>query len=244
MSRKINSYWNEGASARIPVKYVDGKWEYFYGDMLPIQEGTLGELIIPKNSINDKSFLDKVNNKTRHKILPKGSKLLVALTIRLKTIMSDDIRKHLCRLSHSEFGYAPFIKNSHLSPDTQFIKITVGDSTDRQLSLDSTSEGGVWLEIEGLQPKRIKSSGIELPENFSDVSANSLNHAFTLLSAVYEPWRQSHTGNIYSRMFYQEINKKWYPLDVLRNAAIAKDEHELIKKQWEEIKKKLNLDVT
>ena len=37
------------------------------------------------------------------------------------------------------------------------------------------------------------------------------------MKVVFEPWRKSHTGNIYGRIFYKEKNSKWYPIDVLRN---------------------------
>ncbi len=40
---------------------------------------------------------------------------------------------------------------------------------------------------------------------------------------------------------YKEKNNRWYPIKVLRNTAIIKDEHELIKEQWAVISKKLNL---
>jgi len=59
-----------------------------------------------------------------------------------------------------------------------------------------------------------------------------LNHAFTKLSETYDTWRISHTGNIYTRVFYQERNGKWYPLDLLRNEKLEKQEQEIAKGLW------------
>ena len=99
------------------------------------------------------------------------------------------------------------------------------------------------IHLEGLQAKGISTRTVQLPDNAFDCRAESLNPAFTMLSESYEPWRKSHTGNIYDRIYYQEKNGKWYPLNVLRNAAIAKDEHQLIREQWARISKTLNLQM-
>ena len=72
---------------------------------------------------------------------------------------------------------------------------------------------------------------LQLPikEHDKDVFVDSLNYAFTRLSEQYEPWRISHTGNIYDRIFYKENNEKWYPIDLLRNVISAKkEEHQLV----------------
>ena len=36
-------------------------------------------------------------------------------------------------------------------------------------------------------------------------------HAFTLLSQMYEKHRISNTGNVYTRVFYQDRDQHWYP---------------------------------
>ena len=67
---------------RIPVKLVDGQWEFFYGGKVPVADGTIGDLIIDKTSVEDKEFLKPLTHKSDHKILDVGTKLLVALTIK------------------------------------------------------------------------------------------------------------------------------------------------------------------
>ena len=111
---------------------------------------------------------------------------------------------------------------------------------EEQIRQGTNPEGGVSLRIEGLQPKSLISGAILIPTQ--DEPADSLNHAFTLLSETYEPWRKSHTGNVYRQVLYQEKNGKWYPLDILRKATEAKDEHQFVREQWVTISQSLNLD--
>ncbi|MBC8751519.1 MULTISPECIES: hypothetical protein [Paraburkholderia] len=85
----------------------------------------------------------------------------------------------------------------------------------------------------------IVTSQILVPLIVSEEPLDSLNHAFTRLSEKFEPWRKSHTGNVYDRVLYQEKSGRWYPLNVLRDAAIAREEHEFIRAEWVRIQKVL-----
>ena len=87
--------------------------------------------------------------------------------------------------------------------------------------------------VEHLEADGLGSTRIELPKEISPEPVGSLNHALTKLSEAYETWRISHTGNVYERVLYQERNKKWYPLDVLRNEKLEKQEKEIAKELWE-----------
>jgi hypothetical protein len=79
----------------------------------------------------------------------------------------------------------------------------------------------------------LASTSIQLPKKISEKPVASLNHAYTKLSETYETWRISHTGNIYTRILYRESNGNWYPLDVLRNEALDKQEQEIAKALWD-----------
>jgi hypothetical protein len=68
-----------------------------------------------------------------------------------------------------------------------------------------------------------------------------LNHAFTKLSELFEPWRKAHTGSIYERVFYLESNDRWYPLKDLRNRAVDDAERGLIKELWERVASELGI---
>ncbi len=236
----MNDYY-EQKSVRVTVIYVDGKWEYFYGGYVPVRDGTVDDLLLDESAITEKGFVKKINRRSRHKILDQGSEIMVALTIKNKSDIDESLRKHLITKSLVELQLAVPRYPVRLSPHTQFVKVTVGEPAQKQMDIDEDESGGVWLDVQGLQPRGVISSLINLPDCVSSEPATSLNHAFTLLSIKYEPWRKSHTGNIYARIFYKEKNKKWYPLEILRNAAIVKDENLLIRQQWIDIAGKLNL---
>lgn len=220
---------------RVPVKLVDGQWEFFYGGGLPVSNGTIGDLVVDKTAIVDKKFLALLKQRSEHKILDVGIALRVALTVKPSSNIDSELQKFLIPLNTKELGDDYFY--TPRSPYTQFVKVSIGEPTHRQKKLRPEDNGGIWLRLQGTQPKGISTSQVIVPPPVSKLPLESLNHAFTRLSEKYEPWRQSHTGNIYERVLYQEKNERWYPLSVLRNAAVATDEHELIRHQWELLSK-------
>ena len=165
----------------------------------------------------DKTFGKAITQR----VLPENSKLMVALTINGDIngdILPENLTKYLISLNNCQFGSNAFY--NRLSNKTKFVEITAND--------------GVFLQFKGLNQVGISTGSIDLPPYSEDVEAkaeqvDSLNFAFTRLSEKYEPWRKAHTGNVYERIFYQEKNNKWYPLDVMRSSISAKDDqHELV----------------
>ena len=184
-----------------------------------------------KINSSDSTKDNQISHKHRHMVLPIGSTLLVALTIRHQADLSADLKKHLKLRNNYDLGNA--FHTSKLSVDTQFIEVTVSDPTTQKELKDTDAGGGVFLQFDGLRQTGILTSSIKLPikdkDGDNDKVADSLNYAFTCLSEEYEPWRKSHTGNIYDRIFYKEKNDKWYPIDVLRNiVSVKKEEHLLV----------------
>jgi hypothetical protein len=219
---------------RIPVKLVDGVWEFFYGGALPIRPNCIADLVLDKASIADPSFLSLLRRRTDHKILAEGTELLVALTLREG--VSAALTKHI--LPRPSITLGPDYYSTPRPSCTAFVSITVGKATQQQ-SRNGVLEGGVWLRVEGAQPKGLFSSSIRVPHEVFAEPVESLNHAFSKLSEKYEPWRISHTGSVYTRVLYQEENRKWYPIDVLRDAALARDEHQLVRQQWDKIRQQI-----
>jgi len=217
---------------RVPVKIKDGKAEYFNGGSIPARDDTIADLVLSESAITDKTFLKLVTHKTKHKIFDEGTELLVALTIKAKPTLDDLLVKHLMNIGHPEIVLGSSYFYKFRSADTKFVKIAIDKPTDKQNKLAPDDEGGMWLDIQGLQAKGISSSTIKLPDGVVNEIAISLNHAFTMLSEKYEPWRRSHTGNIYDRLLYKEKNGKWYPIDLLRNNTLIQAEHQFAKEQW------------
>lgn len=224
---------------RIPIKLVDGQWEFFYGGPIPVRNGTVGDLLVDKNAVENKEFLDLLKRKSKYKILDAGTELYVSLTIRRDTPLEPKLKDTIIQMNDVRSKLGEDFYFTARSDDTKFIPIEIGEAAPLPNELLPSSEGGVWLCLQGTQPTGISTSRVYLPEAVSKEPLESLNHAFTMLSEVYEPWRKSHTGNIYDRVLYKENNGFWYPLNVLRNAAIARDEHELIRDHWARISQQL-----
>ena len=109
-----------------------------------------------------------------------------------------------------------------------------------QPELDGIREtGGVWLKLKGLERSELTGSTVIMPQGFEPAAATSLNHALTLLSQVYETHRISNTGNVYTRVFYQEKNDRWYPLNDLRTGVQAEGERLLLSDLWSQVEQRL-----
>ncbi len=216
----------------LPVKMVNGQWEFLLGGAVPVKDGTLAELTVALDRITDAEFAKRVTAESTVKVLPAGTKLYVALSDRASALQPADMFERIdIDYQYLPRGYA------------RFLAITIGPPTDQQAKqrglFEEEKEGGLFLRQIGLDRTEILSSSIKLPEGFHPPFAQSLNHAFTLLSERYETHRLSHTGNVYTSMFYQESNGRWYPLDLLREGVRADAERQVIHAAWAELERLL-----
>lgn len=208
------------APVRIPVKLVNGKWEYLYGSDLPLKDGAVGELLVEKTAISDERFVDMFQERTEHKILESGTPLLVALSLPPDGNLVDySLYDYLVPPNSVAWSGSFYDVLRSRTPHIAFVEVRVDGPTMwmRQNGYDD----GVWLVVQGMQTKAVLTSPIIVPRPVSEEPLDSLNQAFTRISEKYETWRKSHTGNIYERVFFQRPDGKWYPLDVLRDEAIA-----------------------
>ena len=81
-------------------------------------------------------------------------------------------------------------------------------------------ETPLMLQVRGDQEARLSPCSCTIPS--LNTTADSLNHAFTLISVAFETKRRSHSGNVFERVHTQAAAGKWQPLDEIRIAAIAK----------------------
>lgn len=224
----FNPLWEEKVT--VPVRRVGDRWEFFYGGDVPVKDGTLGELSFGTNRIADEDFLRRVTAESTFKILEQGTSLLVALSDRSN--------------GGSHVGPWPSPFPLAVPPGTtrwECVHLGPPKSKDtpgaQQALLPET--GGLWLKLKGLERCELSSSTVMMPKGFPEPTAISLNHAFTLLSRAYEKHRISNTGNVYTRVFYQDRDKCWYPLDDLRQGVQARVERGLLHELWAEVEKTL-----
>lgn len=226
--------WTEKVT--VPVKRVGDTWEFFYGGGVPVKDGTLGELSFSVNAIADDSFRQRVTSETSFKVLEENTTLIVALSDRL------------CSNPYTEFDVKHFPQGIPVGT-SRWARVRLGPPK-RKTGKDGTPDGGaqqelipetggLWLKLKGLERCELTSSTIQMPDGFPERTAISLNHAFTLLSREYEKHRISNTGNVYTRVFYQDRDECWYPLDDLRRGVQAKVERTLLNELWADVEKSL-----
>lgn len=220
------------ATLRIPVRLVDGIWEHDLGGKVPVKNDTKAELVVPRASISDKAFLKTMERKEKHKVLDEGTSLLVCMTIK-SDVNIDDKHKPLLEY-YSKLQKSIAYLDHWSSGIIVFVRVRLDRPNDKQARLLGTSQGGLWLMTEGIRAVGLASTTVKLPDAISEEPVASLNHAYTKLSETFETWRISHTGNIYKRVLYQEKNETWYPLEVLRDNALAKQEQKIARDFWDD----------
>lgn len=223
--------WSEKVT--VPVKRVGDTWEFFYGGDVPVKEGTLGVLTFSLERISDETFRERVTTEKTFKVLDEGTPLLVALSDRSK--------------QGGQIGPWPKPYPLAVPPGTtRWETVVIGPPREKPAKRPEPGQqellperGGLWLKLKGLEKCELLTSTVLMPKGFQEPTAISLNHALTLLSREYEKHRISNTGNVYTRVFYQDRDKCWYPLDDLRRGVQAKAERTLLNKIWADIEKTL-----
>ena len=128
--------------------------------------------------IKDKPFAHKYS----HQVLPTGTTLLVALTIKPKSDLSDDLKSHL--KSRNKFDLGNAFYRSGLSADTQFIEITISGATTQKELKDVV--GGIFLQFDGLEQTGILLAGsLKLPIKEGD---EIIPVDKTTLKRVFKQW--------------------------------------------------------
>ncbi|SFL57339.1 hypothetical protein [Shimia aestuarii] len=219
---------------RLPIRFVDGAFEMEFGGAVPVADGAECELIISEDKISDPALLKSLRSKKAIRILEKGTKLIAMLSGSRPEEVTDELRQATLPADFASRSLGKWFERwERRSALRNFVEVEIGPADDRQRQLPDMESGGLWLTVQGWRAVGLESSQIILPECVSSEPATSLNHAYTLLSEAYEPWRISHTGNIYEQVLYQEGNGKWYPLEFLRDETELEEGQTIAKAHWE-----------
>lgn len=232
---------------RLPVRFVNGTWEYYFGGGVPVKEGTFAELHVHPIRISDAKFLERVTKPATVCVAKPGETLLVAVNTRTLCKSGRFPRSE----SHTEPSAVDVDHHDLPCENPTFVPVTLLPAEqDKGKPPPGPTSSGLWLKIAGTSDAELMSGPILLPEEFGESielfpkpTAISLNHAFTILSEKLETHRISHTGNAYSRVYYRESNNRWYPLEHLRNRLFVSAERRVIKDAWAELEKQLGFSL-
>lgn len=175
----------------IPVKVDGAKLTFAFGQHLPdLVDGARAEVVIDAESIADKYLLKLLQAEQIVDLLDVDAQVLIEMR---PCVLPAELLRKL---------YVP----------------------SRRLQ----AAGGRYVEVTLTSPLRLRLSGARrgaftggscvIPA-LGDRPAISLNQAFTFISEVYEPDRQSHVGNAFLRgLFFNEQSDAWSRLEDLRKA--------------------------
>ena len=153
------------------------------------------EIVLDETHFSDKDFFHSLAKQKIIELLPVDSRLLVNIALK------DEVAEDLSR---------------------SFVTGEVPKGID-----------GGFIEIYLRQPQGLKLRGkkralllpcrVDIPA-LPEEPAASLNHAYTLISESFEPWRISHTANVFHKVYARdEASGDWLALDALRKQAEAKE---------------------
>ena len=182
----------------MPFKVVNGQLTYFYGGSLPtIRDGAIGDLVLPAFNI----AVDEV----RKRLLAEQTVLLLNTATSL-----------MVRISNKSI---PRSLASRCREETL-------DGRDRTSCVRVVLKEPLSIRWRGAKPGSLEPATCEIPV-LPRKKAESLNHAYRLVSEAFEPHRRPHTANVFQEVFYQD-GQHWGPLEMLRGKAGSDLESSLV----------------
>ena len=179
----------------IPVRFKNGHPLFLYGGELPALGDCIADLIVPEESIRDRTLLDKLREEKEVIIQTSGASLLIAL--RLKNV-PQALRTLTFQLEAGKTGPPG---------DFAFVQLTLKEN--------------LILRLRGTKDAELRDVKCSLP--MLGQQASSINHAYTLVSTKLEPNRRAHSGNVFDLVYFLD-NEVWRPLRTLRDQAEAEFE--------------------
>lgn len=197
-------------TVRILVQFRPGSILRSDGTPLPkIRDGTFGNLVLPASALADEAELQKLEEESTKELLQAGTSVFIGLNPSGGTSKDRERTTLATELSFDPEREAPKPPGGiPPSPKTLF-----GRGYDRFAEV--VLKEPLIMRIRGDKQPSLEACKCCIPVLRTE--ARSLNHALTLLSVVFETERISHTGNVFTRVFYRctEI-KDWRSLNERR----------------------------
>jgi hypothetical protein len=225
---------------RLPVRYIRGRWVLDFGGDFPIPHGAEGELLIEARLVEDCIQKRLFMRREYFPVFQQGTVLLAIVDIRDWSAITEAQRAVLIPRRLVEgypLGSPPVLPSQGLFA----VPVTLSGPTTTQLNMFPDDGTGLWLMTEGVSSVGLASTTVVLPNCIATKPANSLNHALTILSETYETWRQSHTGSVYRQFLYQEEDRQWHPLSLIRDNQLASASQRIARELWLQLAGRLSV---
>lgn len=221
---------------KIQVIYKKGSWHSKNDDELFL-DGALAELTITDENLRlSKEQARKMKALKRIQVFEEDTELMVTMK---RTASIEKLAKEYAE--EVEIGKHAFFNQRFVPSSYIFIKIILSKSERQEIAGINCIKAGGWFKFERNTIGSFVCGKIVLPKSLNLKQPKSLNHAYTLLSEVFEASRLSHTGNIYKSVFYKESDGLWYQLDNIRLSHKATP-GTIARKFWDELRAELDRD--
>ncbi len=167
----------------IPIKIVNGEIKYFYDEdatLEQLQELSYGELTVVKHLIGNDEIISKLSIEKEVDFFPKSTKLFVHLS----NNDFDKIDNSILNLMHKAKDFRGW------SIEGSFLEITLVED--------------LKLTLRGSKKARLLPVKCSVAILTNDT--NSLNQIYTLISQKVEPSRRSHSGNVFDKIYYKDVD--------------------------------------
>src|SRR5688500_1125755 len=155
-----------------------------------LRDGSLLELNVDESSFVNKSDLERFDSIRMYELLPKGSTLFALLSV-------------------------PTAKRWNYSrPDL----VAVPPPSSSSVLIPFQIEERLMVRIRGGRVAGLLPCATNVPLANKEEKAASVNQAYTALSELHETGRRSHTGNVFSKVYFKS-GEFAQPLSVLRQQA-------------------------
>ena len=183
-------------TVEIPIIIRRGKVEFFYGGPLPeLKEGQIGKIEIPADAFVNQQDVARLSVHETVLLLPEGMTLQVHMA--LQGAGKPPPGLHSIRATEGFWGNGGFAEIFLKDP--------------------------LQLTFRGTKKPLLEPCKCSIPTLATE--AASVNQAYSRLSERFEQHRRSHTGNVFSQVFYLPDGKQsWEPLENLRRQREAEFE--------------------
>ena len=186
-------------TVKIPARFIDGNLINLLTKQTVngISNNSICEIVLHSSQISDENLLAVLDTEKTDIFLSEGTEVLAGVN-------QNNIPNAL-----SEFANRP--ENIIFGALGLFVSIIL--KTPLQIKFHGTKQPNL-LDCQCFIPSLKK-------------NAESLNHAYTLISTAFEPHRRSHSGNIFQKIFYKSwqddyTQNLWIELEHLRNIELTK----------------------
>lgn len=166
----------------IPLLWQNGQWQCEIGPMPEIKPGTKAELYLHSTAFKDEREIQQFSHAESVALLPKGFVLLACMTLK-KEHPKEAYRFPNDKIPLPGIGYPHF-----------FIPFSL--------------EEALLIRLRGTKKAQLEPCKCRIPALDDLAEVDSVNQAYTRISEKYEPWRKSHTGDVFQKVYLAELQNK------------------------------------